>query len=241
MEDMFCNVEIEINSNCNRKCSYCPNFSYVRKEQGEMEEFVFIKIMDDLKCIGYSDRITFHFYGEPLLCRKLDKYVQITANKIPDAYPVLFTNGDFLSRKRLEGLEQFGIKYFVVTQQEEWRNGFRQIYNSLPEKLKEKVFYRTYNEIDYNNRGGLIDKKNIKTFSYACTLPSTMLQITLKGNVLPCCNDYEQLNVMGNVCEKSLLEIWESNSFKEFRHNLLEGNRQKYMPCKNCDIQIRRQ
>lgn len=240
MGDMFCNIEIEINSQCNRKCSYCPNFSNVRIEQGEMEEFVFLRVMDDLKYIGYSERITYHFYGEPLLCKNLDKYVQITANKIPDAYPVLFTNGDFLSRERLEKLEQYGIKYFVVTQQEDWENGFEQIYNFLPAKLKEKVFYRTYKEIDYNNRGGLVGLNSIKTFSYPCTLPATMLQITLKGNVLPCCNDYEQLNVMGNVCDKSLIDIWESDSFKEFRKNLSEGNRQNYIPCRNCNIQIRR-
>src|SRR5262249_31418766 len=45
---MFYNVELEVNSMCNRRCSYCPNVSSTRPP-GHMEESLFIKIIDELK------------------------------------------------------------------------------------------------------------------------------------------------------------------------------------------------
>lgn len=238
MEEMFNNIEIEINSECNRKCSYCPNYKHERMEQGEMKESLFRKIIEQLKDIGYRDRITYHFYGEPLLCKNLDKYIRITTEKLPDAYPVLFSNGDFLSNDRLKKLEDCGVKYFVITQHEGLKHEFEQVYNNLADSMRDKVFYRKYEEINYNNRGGLIDvcKGETDMLFNPCTLPSTMVQITLKGNILPCCNDFEQRNVMGNISKHSLMKIWESCKFKEFRKNLFEGRRNLYLPCKNCDM-----
>lgn len=234
---MFCNVEIEINSECNRKCWYCPNHDHVRKERGEMKEKIFIEVMNQLQKQDYSDRITYHFYGEPLLCSKLDKYVQITKKMLPDAYPILFTNGDFLTRERLERLLKEGIQYFIVTQHVGWKNHFSELYEILPTFLKERVYFRTYHEIAYNNRGGMIDmhEQGKEMFSDPCTLPSTMIQITVNGNVLPCCNDYEQFNCMGNILEESLENIWNSKKYLDFREKLLQGQRQIYIPCQNCN------
>lgn len=235
---MFCNVEIEINSDCNRKCWYCPNHNHVRKERGEMSEQVFMEIMYQLQQQEYSDRITYHFYGEPLLCSKLDRYVQITREMLPNAYPILFSNGDFLTQTRLEDLLQSGIKYFIVTQHIGWKNEFSNLYQMLPNFLKDKIFFRTYDEISFNNRGGMIDMGNNgqEVFSTPCALPSTMIQITLEGNVLPCCNDYEQLNSMGNICDELLCDIWNSKKYTLFREELLQGRRDCYLPCKNCNL-----
>lgn len=57
---MFRMVEIEINSQCNRKCSYCPNSFMKRKEQGEMESKVFYKLLESLRKIKFDGRISYH-------------------------------------------------------------------------------------------------------------------------------------------------------------------------------------
>ena len=60
-------IEIEINHDCNRACAYCPNSSLKRKNQGQMSERLFLRLLGQLKEIGYRGRISYHFYNEPLL------------------------------------------------------------------------------------------------------------------------------------------------------------------------------
>ena len=67
-------VEIEINSQCNRKCKYCPNSISERKHKGDMNFSLFLTIMKQLKEIKFEGRISFHFYGEPFLSKNLNSF-----------------------------------------------------------------------------------------------------------------------------------------------------------------------
>jgi radical SAM protein with 4Fe4S-binding SPASM domain len=59
--------------------------------------------------------------------------------------------------------------------------------------------------------------------------------VTLDGNLLPCCNDYFEKEVMGNVTDKSLTEIWNSPKFRQFRRDLMSGRRAEYSLCRECN------
>lgn len=59
-----------------------------------------------------------------------------------------------------------------------------------------------------------------------CAYPFNSLHIWSNGNVTPCCTFFaknEQL-VVGNVRQQSLKEIWEGDSIKEIRRQLLTGD-----------------
>lgn len=62
-----------------------------------------------------------------------------------------------------------------------------------------------------------------------CPFPWQYVVIQWDGSVVPCCRDYNAENVIGNVADKTLREIWNSDGYKEFRHchasGELDGNR----------------
>ena len=45
----FTAIEIEINTSCNQRCSYCPNGQYGSLPPQEMEEEVFSRLIAELK------------------------------------------------------------------------------------------------------------------------------------------------------------------------------------------------
>jgi MoaA/NifB/PqqE/SkfB family radical SAM enzyme len=59
-------IEIEIHSYCNRTCWFCPNSFLDRKHKIEMKEWVYLKILQELKDMKYKEVISFSRYNEPL-------------------------------------------------------------------------------------------------------------------------------------------------------------------------------
>ncbi|MDD4939035.1 MAG: SPASM domain-containing protein [Candidatus Omnitrophica bacterium] len=91
-----------------------------------------------------------------------------------------------------------------------------------------------YNNLPYvllspANRSGNLDEKlicqlNVRRYNKKiirrCTLedrPFTMMSILWDGDVVSCCNDWKKENVLGNVKEESLLEIWRGEKYQDFR------------------------
>jgi MoaA/NifB/PqqE/SkfB family radical SAM enzyme len=69
----------------------------------------------------------------------------------------------------------------------------------------------------------------------ACRRPSTLMYITVNGNVLPCCfspfttSDYQGL-ILGNAYQTSLIDIWNGDCYRRFRAAL-----QTETPWESCD------
>jgi radical SAM protein with 4Fe4S-binding SPASM domain len=57
----------------------------------------------------------------------------------------------------------------------------------------------------------------------------------VKGNVLPCFEDFHQNHEMGNVHEMHLRDIWAGEKYQQFRKDLARGLRHKYEACKGCN------
>ncbi len=77
---------------------------------------------------------------------------------------------------------------------------------------------------------------NSKTF---CIYPFVAVSTTPTGNIKPCCRAYD--NGIGNINNNSLKEIWNNDSFKNLRKQLLNGEKSDL--CKTCwnheDIGVR--
>jgi len=63
-----------------------------------------------------------------------------------------------------------------------------------------------------------------------CGYPSQRLVIDTDLNVFPCCADYNKNMLLGNIKEKSLMEIWRSQRLRVIRAQL----RKRKMPSKSC-------
>lgn len=235
----FCqSVEIEINSQCNQSCSYCPNSTQQRIEQGEISPVLFEKILRDLSMINFSGRISYHFYGEPLLNPNLEEYVAKTREICPLATPVLYSNGALLTRTKFNQLLNAGVKQFNITMHESIDSiPLQEFISELDQETQNIISLESHEKLYLSNRGGSvshIEGDPLASF-FSCIIPQKIMVITLKGNVLPCYDDYHQQNIMGNVQERPLIDIWNSEKYIKFRRDLANRKRSLYSPCNECN------
>jgi radical SAM protein with 4Fe4S-binding SPASM domain len=232
-------VEIEINSNCNRACSYCPNADNTRPEQGQMTHETFEVIISQLQSVNYNGRISFSFYNEPLLSKDLEFFSKQIKNKLPKTNILLYTNGTLLTKLKFDSLVNSGVDHFVVTKHEgEINYIFEKTLSVLsPEIIQKHISYKSYSDLKLTNRGGLIPdvQKKFETIDLPCTIPLHMMTITNQGTVVPCFEDYHQVHAVGNLREKTLSDIWNSIEYNTFRKKLLLGKRCDYSVCSKCN------
>ena len=233
---MFSAVEIEINHDCNQRCSYCPNSVGVRKERGQMSLKTYTMIMHQLQELNFEGRISYEFFNEPMLHHEFSDIVRVTKRMLPKSKVVLYTNGTLLNKDNFYSLLDEGIDHFNVTKHMGVENyHFDEMYNKLPVKYKEKIRYLNYDEIYITNRGGIMNEIINNTSPVTpCYIPTRVIVITVKGNVLPCYEDFYQQNVMGNVNDSHIKDIWDSARYVRFRRDLRRCQRYKYITCKKC-------
>jgi len=62
------------------------------------------------------------------------------------------------------------------------------------------------------------------------------LNVHFDGNVVPCCIDYDDENVMGNIHHNTLEEIWTNDKFQKMRNLHMQGRWNEIPMCKNCIV-----
>jgi cyclic pyranopterin phosphate synthase len=215
---MFNAVEVEINSRCNRACSYCPvSILPVPGVPRYMKDEVFESLLSQLRGLDYAGRISYHFYNEPLLRKDLERLVALTSARLPKAHQILFTNGDLLSDERYGSLREAGIEFFVVTSHDG---------TAYPERPFQIVEFPE--DLMLTNRAGTLTHLPVVTseiLQTPCYAPSEMLIVTATGDVLLCYEDAKRETMMGNILEASIDEIWLSEKFTRARTLLAQGRR----------------
>jgi len=222
--DMFTNIEIEINSHCNRRCSYCPNSEYGRGKHF-MDFALYQKIINELSSMDFSGIISPHLYGEPLLHPKLSEHVRYAKQKLPNIKFRVFTNGDFLTLNKHHELVDSGVSEFIVTAHDE------KTYEKIAALNLDKVILLKIDDHCLMNRGGFVDVKVVT--AVCCNYPSEFFVINYKGEVVLCCNDFLCENVMGDLKDELIIEAYHSSKFKNLRTQLNNGEFNIGL-CKKC-------
>ena len=71
-----------------------------------------------------------------------------------------------------------------------------------------------------------------------CTKCQNEAFIYVDGSVHPCPWDFGDREVLGNVNDTSIVDIWRSHRVTEFRKSLANGQRDKYSLCSRCDAKF---
>lgn len=215
---LFSVVEVEINAQCNRSCSYCP-VSILPKAVGAryMARALFVHLLGQLAAISFSGRLSYHIYNEPLLRRDLELLITDARKHLPLAHQILYTNGDRLTPARHASLTSSGIEHFVVTR-----------HDSKPFTLYDNATILTPHQLDLTNRGGFLRHVGVADEAHRrhpCFAPSEMLIVTVTGDVLLCYEDAQRQHVFGNITDKSIVAIWNDPAFVLVREHLVSGRR----------------
>lgn len=231
--DMFNNINIETTTLCNRRCGYCPNSVFDRSlkhNEKLMPEDLFKKILCDLKSMKFTGRISPHFYGEPLLDKRLAGLMGIAHSTLPKARLEIYTNGDLLDIALMEKLYEASVRNYVVAlhgdkkENELSEDRISHLRKEMRTAGKKVVIdlINLQNDSYLSNRGGLVRVKNVAKKVF-CQYSSNALVINYAGDVLLCCNDYLGQVSFGNVGKEPLPEIWNKPDFKKIRKEIRKG------------------
>ena len=192
------------------------------------------RIIEELSDMNFAGRISPHFYGEPLMDKRLPELIAFARGKCPHAEIQFASNGDFLTEKLLLELMKIGLDSVLVTNYDDFE---KPNLVELSRKYPTHVRYRSYKDMWVYNRTGvhMVDRRIGSFRSVPCLRPSRQLVCNWKGNIVLCCNDYYEKYVFGNVKNESIQEIWNSDKFIEFRRILRQGHRAKIDICEYCD------
>jgi radical SAM protein with 4Fe4S-binding SPASM domain len=119
---------------------------------------------------------------------------------------------------------------------EDDREEFWKIKDKYPESdvylyLTENYGFGDVNLIEKTTPGG---SACISSGSSPCGAPFSEVSILWNGDVVLCCYDYDGFNIIGNIREKPLSEIWEDTKVKEIRSLFETGQTRKLPLCAYC-------
>jgi MoaA/NifB/PqqE/SkfB family radical SAM enzyme len=117
VKDGMRTIDVEIFSQCNRRCHYCSNTMLDRFTSNQfMADNVFEQIVSDLGSIDWDGDFRFVGLNEPTMHRKsLVTRARQARAAIPKALLTVLTNGDYLTRDYLEELYDAGIRQMHIS------------------------------------------------------------------------------------------------------------------------------
>lgn len=211
------NIEIEIGSYCNRRCSFCPN-SFIDRisEKRLMDDALFESIVSQLGDLGWRGIIRFHRYNEPLADRDyVLRRLEACRTLAPGASVLIQTNGDYLNRSYLEAIQQTGcrnifctaylkegVPYDDATAMATVGDRLRRLevpfeFVSVQAGIQAvarasfrgtNIVVRSVNfQVNPSNRGGSLGMNGDFVRVEPCLRPFDELQIECDGTLMPCC------------------------------------------------------
>lgn len=106
-----------------------------------------------------------------------------------------------------------------------------------------------------NNRGGIVDdygkyarpmekekfsvrarKRAVKGFLRCCPYPFLQMSVLASGKCLICTHDWGRRQVIGDLNEQTVTEVWNGPMMRDLRLRLLAGRAGSIPSCKHCDV-----
>jgi len=257
---LFSWIEFNLSGSCNRRCDFCPwsnpewrssHFQNVTDNNGSLHlpTEVYEGVMKDLNKVGFKGGIIYSGFSESFLYKHLEEVIKISKEQCPESRIEMITDGDFLTIDKLNTVFEAGLTRLDVS-----------VYDG-PDKVKpfedlrveaglnkEQFHIRerwyapeeNFGISGLNNRAGasIMAEINVNKLDAPlkrkCFYPFYQIMVDFDGAVLLCNNDWDKRLILGNVKETSILDIWNSEKYKEVRENLANANR-NHSPCNRCD------
>jgi radical SAM protein with 4Fe4S-binding SPASM domain len=232
----FVQVNLETNSVCNRKCHFCL-FGITEVPRIRMSSNLFFNIIDQLSELRFKGRLSLFEINEPLTDKRIFDFTKYATLMLPNCYQAMVSNGDLLSKDKLERLFECGLDLLVINSYDEdakRRNG--ELYGYATNLYPGKIMHTDKTAFTaWDSRAGHIKQYAKTPAGGFCDYPNHILYIKPDGKVLSCWHDFDGQNLMGDLTNKSITEVWFGPKFKAFRKQINRGNRNVSSLCATCD------
>lgn len=221
-------IAIMISNVCNYACLHVKCPAHEEKEK-QIMSFRDIKyIVDELSHIGFSGKIMFHIYNEPMNDPRLFSIIDYVRMKLKDVKIIVYTNGFYLTDVIVKELEEATVNVLITT-----AYGKKE-FNRLME-FKPNIAYQIHYGV-LDNRMDFYDEIETKLEGIPCRGLLDNVCIYVNGDIGLCCLDYRHESELGNVFKEGFMCI-NKGKIRKFQTELLKGNRIERL-CQRCGWKI---
>jgi organic radical activating enzyme len=249
-------VELNITELCNMKCVFCPRAVGYENQNLHMSMETVDLIISQLDQIPNLKNIYFAGRSEPTLHNNFNelaqKFIEYRDNHRPNLKLLLTTNGARVVRYHNTTSQFNQIAVSIYDEEKERKASIKEKYKNWPNVVIHDKRTRKKPPSDgiwftFNNRAGSVITQfthhHTQDFYHPklrlmCEKPFDVLYISWNGDYNLCCNDWEDIQVLGNIYSESIFEYTNYNErLLEYQIMLAKGSR-NISPCSNCNRKI---
>jgi len=251
-------IHVETKTKCNGKCNFCAaSVGQDTRPDITMSDALLDKIINELSTLKYSNRLSFYSNNEPFLDKRIFDIIAKARKAVPSAYLELKSNGTALNYEKVCRIFESGLDMLYINDyRSEGPNGELSTHKNIiaikEELAKSRRFKGHYENGTYFTRVLISDRKETEVLGNRagtspngmhlsqammkpCLRPFEMLTIDPTGKIGLCSEDLNFSEVMGNLTDSTIWEIWNSPAYNKVRKELLSGNRKIKSTCEKCD------
>lgn len=222
-DSLFKTIVIETNPICNRSCAFCP-MSLDKTPKKMMSQELFNKILKELRDLNFNGKILMSNFGEPLLDERLADFAKRIKSTLGSKIQI-YTNGDFLTKERLDEIFLAGIDSITISQHDrELSPTLQKLFSQVTLEEKKHLNFEVINEDTevLVNWGGSV-KINSPEPMYCLVCDPQKIIVRADGKVSFCCRDYYNEVRLGDINKSSLIDIWNGKAFRKIRSEIKRG------------------
>ena len=237
---------IETCAQCNLKCPYCPR----EDNKGNMPWEMFTRIIDEATLYGKRS-FSLHLFNEPFLYPRIFEAIEYIKKKNKRHTILLTTNGTTLN-VHVDRLLKSDVdkviwswrpeaKFSEATKEKlrSWgKLTVRMIEETVPKE--ERDYWESWPSVEIRNLHNYGGEISLENFGAKPTVGSRWPcyhlwlapAVAWNGNILVCCSDPHQKEVLGNLADMTVSEAWKK----------MDGIRKAHLRgeftgiCKDCDV-----
>jgi radical SAM protein with 4Fe4S-binding SPASM domain len=129
----------------------------------------------------------------------------------------------------------------VSVEKQEEKDIFFKTFESISDEINIEHIVPLWPEMDFSEK--LVPLKGKKSrwdkdlnSRQVCVQIFKGMQVCANGDVVPCCVDWERVNLLGNINTTPLDQIWLGHQLKDLQNEHLCGNKEKIRPCAGCTM-----
>lgn len=237
-------INVEITTECNYRCPFCPQSSFGRKAKYITTD-AFRYLIEELKKIKFNRAIMLYVNNEPFLHPQLMEFCRIISKELPLVQIIIESNGALITEDHIRSMSLLSNPIVLKINDYAPEHAIAMKIKTWFEKLEYKnsmglrINLRSWQE-KLSNRAG--NQPGCASYLDAyqdiiCTWPFSALFLDTDLRSFLCCSDYKHTIIMGDLRKETIMQVWKGEKYREVRRKMLISGRRENGLCQKCDAE----